>query len=418
MDGKKIVLFTVSALLVVFMGLKVSWLFDDRSPKAPSAETENLKTIQDRVSHGETLLAIFMKHGLNMDDLYAIRDAAAKVYPLRMIHAGQPYKAKIEEQNHVNCFIYQINHDSILKIEKTATHFEARKEDIPYEKRLLALSGEIEDNLISAIGQDREHVMLALQLSDIFAWNIDFSVDLRKNDAYRVITEGLYLDGEFKRYGNIVAAEFVNDGQLFKAYRFEREGKIDYYDEAGKSLRRAFLKAPLNFRRISSHFSRGRLHPILKIRRPHNGIDYAAAAGTPVSALGDGKVVYAGWRGQYGRLIIIRHPNGWKTYYGHLSRISPEAKRGSSVKQGQLIGNVGSSGLSTGPHLHFELRINDRAVDPLKVKIPEGWPIPATEMAAFTDFRNHMDSCFSNPQNLRKYAAQSEKTRNVRGGQI
>lgn len=344
MDRKKIFLFAVSALLIVLLGLKVPGLFDDRSSKEPPVESKNLKTIQDRVSHGETLLAIFMKHGLNMDDLYAIRDAAAKVYPLRKIHVGQPYKAKIEDQNH-------------------------------------------------------------------FAWNIDFTVDLRKNDSYRVIAEGLYLDGEFKRYGNIVAAEFVNDGQLFKAYRFKREGKIDYYDEAGKSLRRAFLKAPLNFRRISSHFSGGRLHPILKIRRPHNGIDYVASSGTPVSALGDGQVLYAGWRGDYGRLIIIRHPNGWKTYYGHLSRISSQVKRGSSVKQGQLIGNVGSSGLATGPHLHFELRMNDSAVNPLKVKIPGGWPIPPPEMAAFIDFRKQMDSCFSNPQDLQKYAVQSEKPR-------
>lgn len=410
MDRKKIILFTVSALLVLLLGLKVPGLLDDHSSKVSPVEKENLITIQDRVSHGETLLAIFMKYGLNMDDLYAIRDAAARIYPLKKIHVGQPYKAKIEEPNRVNCFVYQINQDSILKIEKTATSYEARKEDIPYEKRLLSLSGEIEDNLISAIGQDREHLLLALQLSDIFAWNIDFTVDLRKNDFYRVIAEGLYLDGEFKRYGNIVAAEFVNDGQLFKAYRFEREGKTDYYDEAGKSLRRAFLKAPLNFRRISSHFSGSRLHPILKIRRPHNGIDYAAPSGTPVSALGDGKVIYAGWKGAYGRLIIIRHPNGWKTYYGHLSRISPQVKRGSSVKQGQLIGNVGSSGLATGPHLHFELRINDSAVNPLKVKIPEGWPIPATEMAVFRDFREHMDSCFSNPQNLQKYAVKSEKS--------
>lgn len=397
-------------MLIFLLGLHVPGLVDDRSSKEPPVESKNLKTIQDKVSHGETLLAIFMKHGLNMDDLYAIRDAAAKIHPLKNIHVGQPYKAKIEDRNHVNCFIYQINQDSILKIEKTTTSYEARKEDIPYEKRLLSLSGEIEDNLISAIGQDREHLLLALQLSDIFAWNIDFTVDLRKNDSYRVIAEGLYLNGEFKRYGNIVAAEFVNDGQLFKAYRFEREGKIDYYDEAGKSLRRAFLKAPLNFRRISSHFSGGRLHPILKIRRPHNGVDYVASSGTPVSALGDGKVVYAGWRGDYGRLIIIKHPNGWKTCYGHLSRISPRVKQGSSVKQGELIGNVGSSGLATGPHLHFELRINDSAVNPLNVKIPEGWPIPATEMATFTDFRKQMDSCFSNPQDLQKYAVKSGKS--------
>jgi len=407
LEGKKVFLTVLAALIVLFLSIQAAQLNQPDAPKETRVEKEYLRTVQDKVLQGETLLAIFMKHGFNLDDLYAIRDAAAKVYPLRKIHVGQPYRAKIEDQNRINCFVYQINQNSVLKIQKTETSFEARTEDIPYEKRLLSLSGNIADNLISAIGPDHEHLLLALQLSDIFAWNIDFAVDLRKNDSYRIITEGLFLDGEFKRYGNIVAAEFVNDGELFKAYRFGRDGREDYYDEEGKSLRRAFLKAPLNFRRISSHFSGSRLHPILKIRRPHNGIDYVAASGTPVSALGDGKVIYSGWKGAYGRLVIVRHPNGWETCYGHLSRISPQMKRGSSVKQGEIIGNVGSSGLATGPHLHFELRINDRAVNPLKVKIPEGWPIPATELAAFKTFQEQMDSCLSNPRDLQKYAVQS-----------
>ena len=407
MNRRRFLLVALVALIILSLSMKAARLFHIGAGSESRVEKEELRAIHDKVLKGETLLAIFLKHGLDIEDLYAMRDAAAKVYPLRNIHVGQPYTAKVEGQNRIISFVYQIDQNSVLKIRKTETSFEAGKEDIPYEKKLISLSGNIEDNLISSVGPDHEHLLLALQLSDIYAWNIDFAVDLRKNDSYRIIVEGLFLNGKFKRYGSIMAAEFVNNGELFKAYRFEHDGKVDYYDEEGKSLQRVFLKAPLNFRRISSHFSRGRLHPILKIRRPHNGMDYVAASGTPVSAIGDGKVIYAGWKGAYGNLVIIRHPNGWKTYYGHLSRISLKVKKGRSVEQGQIIGNVGSTGLATGPHLHYEFRINDKPVNPLSVKIPEGWPIPAKELAAFKTFRDQMDSCFSNPRALQKYAGKA-----------
>jgi len=410
LDRKKIYLVALTLLIILSLSAKAVRLFHIDASQKPRIVQTKLRDIQGKVMKGETLLAIFLKHGLDIDDLYAIRDAAAGIYPLRNIHIGQPYTVKVEGQNRISSFIYQINRDSVLNIRKTETSFEAEKESIPYEKRLLSLSGNIEGNLISSIGTDHEHLLLALQLSDVFAWNIDFAVDLKKNDSYRIIVEGLFLDGEFKRYGNIVAAEFVNNGESFKAYRFEHGGKADYYDEGGKSLRRVFLKAPLNFRRISSYFSGKRLHPILKISRAHNGIDYVAGAGTPVSAIGDGKVIHAGWKGAYGKMVIIRHPNGWQTYYGHLSAIPPQIKTGGSVEQGQIIGNVGSTGLSTGPHLHYEFRIDDKPVNPLKVKMPEGWPIPGAELAVFRTFREQMDSCFSNPRNLRKYALQPENS--------
>jgi murein DD-endopeptidase MepM/ murein hydrolase activator NlpD len=395
---------------IVSFSFKSSRLVHNNIPQQARIAKEELRTIQDKVLQGETLISIFMKHGLDIGDIDVILEAAARIYPLRNIHVGQPYIAKVEGQNRLNSFVYQINQISVLKIQKTPTSFEVRKEYIPYEKKLLFLSGNIENNLIAAIGPGREHLLLALRLSDVFAWSIDFAADLRKNDSYRILTEGLFLDGEFKMYGNIVAAEFVNDGELFKAYRFEHNGKADYYDEEGKSLQRAFLKAPLNFRRISSHFSGERLHPILRIRRPHNGIDYVAAAGTPVSSVGDGRVIYAGWKGAYGKMVVIQHPNGWQTCYGHLSRISPEVRNGGSVGQGQVIGNVGSTGLATGPHLHYEFRINGKPVNPLSVKIPEGWPISAKELVAFGSFRDQMDSLLLAPENLKKFAFKPDGT--------
>jgi murein DD-endopeptidase MepM/ murein hydrolase activator NlpD len=241
------------------------------------------------------------------------------------------------------------------------------------------------------MGNGRENMMLAMQLSDIFAWDIDFTTDLRDGDTFKIVVEALYLDGEFKKYGDILAAEFVNNGETYRAYRFEHNGKAGYYDEEGKSLRKAFLKAPLSFRRISSGFSLGRFHPILKIYRPHHGLDYAAPAGTPVSAMGDGTVIFAGKKGQYGNLVIIRHPNGYKTYYGHLSKFGKDIKKGTKVEQGQIIGYVGSTGLATGPHLHYELRIRNRPVNPVTVKSLKGTSIPEKLMAEFRGFKNQMD---------------------------
>lgn len=395
MNRKKAVLFALAVLVMTCLGLKAAEWFYPKSEKAAAPVPSQFRAIQDKVLKGETLLAIFEKYGLDVKELFAMRDVAAKVHPLKSLHPGQPYTLTVDNQSRINSFVYWINRDSYLKIRKVATGYEAEKTDLPYEEKVLTLSGAIEDSLISAIGEDREHLLLALQLSDIFAWDIDFASDLRKSDSYRIIVEGFYYNGEFRKYGNIIAAEFINNGELFKAYRFEHDGKTDYYDEAGNSRRKAFLKAPLNFRKISSSFSKGRFHPILKIRRAHKGIDYAAASGTPVSTVGDGTVLHAGRKGPYGNLVIIRHPNGWTTYYGHLSRIAKGVRKGRSVEQGQTIGNVGSTGLSTGPHLHYEVRVSDKCVNPLTLKIPKGWPVPRKELAAFKTLRHQMDSYFS-----------------------
>ncbi len=396
MNKKQALFFSLAVLVITCLGLKfVQWFHSDSEKKLHPVRSQ-LRAIHDTVLKGETLLTIFAKHGLDIKELLAMKEVAAKIHPLRMVRAGQPYTVTVDGQSRVNSFVYWINRDSFLKIQKVSTGFQAEKNDLAYEMKWLTLSGAIEDNLISSIGEDREHLLLALQLSDIFAWDIDFASDLQKSDSYRIIVEGFFYKGEFRKYGNIVAAEFTNNGELFKAYRFEHDGQFDYYDEAGNSRKKAFLKAPLNFRKISSAFSRGRFHPILKIRRPHRGLDYAAASGTPVCTVGDGTVVHAGRKGAYGNMVIIRHPNGWKTCYGHLSRIAKGVRTGRAVEQGQTIGNVGSTGLSTGPHLHYEVRINEKCVNPLTLKIPKGWPITRNELAAFRTFRNRMDSYFSN----------------------
>jgi len=290
----------------------------------------------------------------------------------------------------VRSLLYRINDDLVLKIVRTDDDFTAEKAAVEYEKRVAQIAGAIQDNLISSIGNGKDRLRLALTLSDIFAWDIDFTTDLRNGDIFKIIVEEFYEEGKFKRYGNILAAEFVNNGDTYHGSRFEYGDIKGYYDQEGKSLRRAFLKAPLNYRRISSGFSQGRFHPILKKYRPHHGVDYAAPHGTPVSSVGDGTVLFAGYRGDYGKLIIIRHPNGYETRYGHLSRLDRGMAKGVKIKQGDTIGYVGSTGLTTGPHLHYEMRLNNKFVNPLKTRIPAGRPLPDTARGEFFQVMNTM----------------------------
>ena len=364
---------------------------DEGANKEP-LKTEVLQEINGTIKKGETFFEVFKQYGLDLAELFKIREAAADVHRLRKVQPGQQYKISVDADNRVNYLAYWIDDDGILEVTRKDHGFAAEKIPVVYEKRIEHIGGVIKDNLISSVGEGRENLLLALQLSDVFAWDIDFASDLRENDTFKILVEGLYLDGEFKKHGNILSAEFNNDDKVYYAYRFENNGKAGYYDADGKSLKKAFLKAPLNFRRISSYYSGRRFHPILKIFRPHHGLDYAAPLWTPVSAIGDGKIVFAGYKAGYGKLVIIRHHNGYETYYGHLSKIAKNIRTGKNADQGQVIGNVGNSGLSTGPHLHFEIRIKNEAVNPLRVKLPRGESVPKKLMADFRRFRNQMDT--------------------------
>jgi len=356
----------------------------------PSVSREIYHEITGTIKRGETFFDIFKKHNLDLNELYGLKNAALDVHRLRKLLPGQPYKITVDENDRVSSFEYVINDEAVLSIIRTESGFSAERRELEYRRTVRSIGGVIKDNLISSIGEGQENVLLALQLSDIFAWDIDFSTDLRNRDTFKIVVEALYRDGEFKKYGDVISAEFINNGKAYHAYRFEVNGKTDYFDDQGKSVKKAFLKAPLSFRRISSTFSRGRFHPVLKIYRPHHGLDYAAPTGTPVSSVSDGTVVFAGRKGQYGKFIIVKHRNGYKTCYGHLSKIRTAIRRGTRVEQGDVIGYVGSTGLATGPHLHYEIRINDRPVNPLAVKLPDGDPIPGSLMAEFRKFRERM----------------------------
>ncbi len=393
--NKKIFLLTIFVVLIASFSLHQPLinLFKDKTP--PAEQIPSFKSISSIIEQGDTLFSIFTENGLRTEDLFAMKSAAASIHPLKSLRPGKSYNIVLDEQNFINSFTYGIDDDTILKIERVENEFQAHKYDIPYETRILTISGTIEDNLISAVGTERENYLLALQVADILAWDIDFNTDLRMGDTFRIIIEGLYLNGDFKKYGKILAVEFINNNQAYRAFLFEHGNKTDYYDSQGNSLRKAFLKAPLSFRRISSHFSKSRFHPVLKIYRPHHGIDYTARTGTPVSTVGDGKITFAGRKGAYGKLIIVSHRNGYQTYYGHLSRFAKGIHVGKRVDQGDLIGYVGATGLATGPHLHYEMRQGKKPINPFRVKNVAGEPVPKAQRAEFKKQSLTLDKIFA-----------------------
>jgi murein DD-endopeptidase MepM/ murein hydrolase activator NlpD len=383
----------LAAFVAVFVGFIVIRSSLDLTYRhaEPENSPEHCREICGTVKKGESLYDIFRKYKLEINDLLELKEASADIYKLKELDPGQKYRIVVDDDKTISSFVYWIDDDSILDVTRTESGFSAGKKQVKYEKKILSIAGQIKDNLVSSLGDGRENMLLAFQLSDIFAWDIDFTTDLRNDDVFKIVVEGLFLQGKFKKYGNILSVEFINNGDIYRAYRFGPEGNADYYDAYGNSLKKSFLKAPLSFRRISSTFTERRFHPILKIYRPHHGLDYAAPAGTPVSTVGDGTVLFSGYKGEYGKLVVVRHKNNWKTYYGHLSRIGKHIKSGTSVRQGQVIGYVGSTGLATGPHLHYEIRVHNRAVNPLEEKIPRGKSISGTALVQFRNFKDEMD---------------------------
>ncbi|MFW5837619.1 MAG: M23 family metallopeptidase, partial [Desulfovibrionaceae bacterium] len=241
-----------------------------------------------------------------------------------------------------------------------------------------------ESSLIQATVAAGEEESLALELADIFAWDVDFCRDLRPGDAFTCLVQKRYRQGTLVGYGPILAAAFVNQGTVFEGFRFpDEDDQPSYFDAKGKSLRKVFLKAPLSFRRISSGFSHRRFHPILKYYRPHTGVDYAAPRGTPVWSVGDGVVVKRGWSKAAGNYIRVRHSSVYTTQYCHLSRFARGAGKGAKVAQGQVIGYVGSTGYATGPHLDFRMYYRGKPIDPRKVKAPSCDPVPSERMEEF-----------------------------------
>lgn len=334
------------------------------------------KWLKETVTSGDSLALIFSRLGLSPQQLHRLTHSSEEAEQLTSIKPGESLHIRLDQQNNLQELIYQPNPVETLHFTPNEGGFQARTETKELEQRVGRLAGTIVSSFYLSAQEAGLSDALIMDLATIFGWDIDFALEIRKGDTFAVVFEEDFVDG--KRYGNgrILAAEFSNQGQIYRAIRYNKdEDDYDYYSPDGRSMRKAFLRAPVDFRRISSRFSKQRFHPVLGKKRPHRGVDYAAAIGTPIKAAGDGKIIFRGTKGGYGRAVIIKHGSEYKTLYGHMSRFRSSVKNGSKVRQGEVIGYVGKSGLATGPHLHYEFRINGVHKNPLTVKLPASMPI-------------------------------------------
>lgn len=348
------------------------------------------QTVEFVVRRNDTLDRIFRQLKLNLTDLASIRELPGVQEQLDRLRPGDTIKLVHDDAGLVQSLSRRISETEVLSVtrvdETGSGPFAAKVVATPVEIRESRAQGTIDSSLFVAARAAGVSPEIILRLAnDIFGWDIDFALDIQPGDRFSVIYEQKYRDGEYIGDGRILAADFVNDGTTHRALYYESaDGTIaDYFTPDGRSMRRQFLRAPLDFTRISSNFDPKRRHPILNMIRAHKGVDYAAPTGTIIKAAGDGRVSFVGTQGGYGRVVIIEHGGGISTLYGHMSRFARSLHSGDRVKQGSTIGYVGSSGAATGPHLHYEYRVNGLHKNPRTVPLPDAAPIPEMYVAEF-----------------------------------
>jgi murein DD-endopeptidase MepM/ murein hydrolase activator NlpD len=348
---------------------------------AMAAVTPGFKVTRGEIRDGQTLGGALS--GIVSDrDLYTLVESARPTYDLKDVKPGQPFRVSLTEDGKLRTFAYGIDELRTLRVFNRNGQLHSEVSSRDYEVRTETAAGVIESSLFESIDSIGERGELAMELSEIFGWDIDFNTSIQRGDSFRVVVEKFYLDGDLRRYGRILAAEFSNAGRTLQAVRFDgRDGKVAYYSPSGEPLKKAFLKSPLRFTRVTSRFTSSRLHPVLQYKRAHNGTDLGAPHGTPVRAIGHGTVVSAGYQGGYGNLVVVRHANGFTSYYGHLSKI--HTRSGRRVTQGDIIGLVGATGVATGPHLHYGIMKGNRWTDPMRIQGPPAEPLDPADRPAF-----------------------------------
>lgn len=340
---------------------------------APEPEPEyDMVTLT--VSNGDTMDSLFRKNNLDIAELLAIAELEEAKQRFRRIKPGDEFEITHEDGQIVSIYS-ELSLTSALQIDRGDEGFSASLVDRPIEKRKRMAYGSIETSLYESASAAGLSDKVIMNIAGIFAWDVDFVLDIRQGDDYYVVYEEIWQDGEYITDGEIVAAEFNNDGQTSKALRFiDNDGRSDYFTPDGRSVRKAFLRSPVDFR-VSSSFNPNRLHPVLKTRRPHRGVDYAAPRGTPIKASGDGKVIFRGTKSGYGKTVILQHGGNITTLYAHMQGFVRNVGVGTRVRQGQTIGYVGDTGMVTGVHLHYEYRLNGVHRNPRTVKLPQAEPI-------------------------------------------
>lgn len=346
------------------------------------ADPEMPGLVSGVMEKGDTIGKILEEAGSNQSQHYI--NAMRKVFSLGAFKAGQPYIVVTDpDSGQLKRFEYEINATKRLVVEGDDKP-SARLEKIEYNTFLEVVAATIDDNLFQAVAEAGENPQLAVRLTELFGSEINFIRDIQKGDSFVVLIEKRYRQGEYKGYGRILAARFVNKGKSWEAFLFnDGSGKSQYYNARGENLNKTLLQAPLAVTRVTSRFSHNRKHPLLGYTRPHLGVDYGAPTGTPVKAVGGGTVTKRGWAGGYGNQIIIKHNAGLESMYSHLSGFARGLKEGQKVRQGQVIGFVGSTGLSTGPHLDFRLRQKGEFVNPAKAINPRGEPVEVKRLSEF-----------------------------------
>ena len=401
MQGKRRI--KLRYLLLILMGFVVlcvsrpygpprAQLAEPGTTVTPAAENVPLEKAPDAVpvvmekalvKRGDTLYDILKTAGLSDTSILSVSGRKVDgISPSRLV-AGRSYRL-YKQDGRVTQYQYEPDDERILTILFDGETPTMSVEPIPYEVFRVPVAGEIRDSLFAAVEAIGEKPALAMDLADLFAWQVDFFRDLRKGDSFHVLVDKFYRDGRFVRYGKILGARFVNNGNTFTGFLFQpSSGREDYFDETGGSLRKQFLKSPLRFRRISSGFSSRRLHPVTGKVTAHYGIDYAAPTGTPIMSVGDGKVLFKKRDAVNGRIIKIRHNGTYSTAYAHMNSFAKGIGKGSRVRQGQVIGYVGKTGRATGPHLHFAMYRNGRYVDPRRINVPRATSVPEKDRQAF-----------------------------------
>ena len=339
-------------------------------------------------------------------DVHGVMQAARKHHSLANIRSGQPYTVvRNQETKALERFEYEIDGHRKLVVAFDGAALVSRVEPIVYTVRLALLQGGVESSLFQAVAAIGESPALAMVVAEVFRWDVDFIRDVQAGDSFSILVEKLYRDGQFKQYGRVLGATFTNKGVLFEAFLFRGvAGHASHYNRKGESLRKTLLKAPLAFTRITSGYSKGRRHPIFHDVRPHEAVDYAAPAGTPVKAVGDGVISQKGWQGGYGHTIAIRHSTGLESQYAHLSGYARGMAAGARVRQGQVIGFVGMTGWATGPHLDFRLKQHGRFINPMKAVNPREDGIAPGRMQAFEERKTRIRNFVAGVASLDAYA--------------
>ncbi len=336
------------------------------------------------VANGDTLSTLFAKVGLPSTTMHEVLASSKEAKRLTQLKVGQRLEFELNEQGQLARLSSPISKLESYQVIKTEAGFTFNKEHIKPEIHTAYAQGQIDSSLFLAAKRAGLDHNLTMDLANVFGYDIDFAMDIRKGDSFEVIYEEKMVDGERVGTGNILAARFTNRGKSYTAVRYtNKQGNTSYYTADGNSMRKAFIRTPVDFARISSRFSNGRKHPILNKIRAHKGVDYAAPRGTPIKSAGDGKVILAGRKGGYGNTVVIQHGNRYRTLYAHMQGFAKGVRNGASVKQGQIIGYIGTTGLSTGPHLHYEFQVDGRHVDPLGLKLPMADPIAKAEKQRF-----------------------------------